>query len=293
MTSIQTSRVIRRVNLPIPTSWQKHTITLIMAEFDTALHHDLYSPAPKKLLIDTKAMSAEFSGSVYHTHSSENKSEIEEVRRRTGKENIAYFDSINILDDTTILAHCVHVNEEEIGLLKKREGRVSHCPSSNLKLASGIAPIYRFLNEGIHVSLGADGAPCNNSLSAFMEMRLAALLQKPFHGPRVCDAQRMFRLATIDGAKALHIDDITGSIEEGKKADLVLIDLNNPDYPVFDSEQKIYSIIVYSAQKDCVRDVMIDGKWVVRNAKSTKYERTELLRTGKEQLNLISKRANL
>ena len=247
----------------------------------------------EKLLRDTKLMSAEFTGSVYHTHSSENKSEIEEVRRRTGKENISYFDSINILDDTTILAHCVHVNEEEIGLLKKRDGRVSHCPSSNLKLASGIAPIYRFLNEGIHVSLGADGAPCNNSLSAFMEMRLAALLQKPFHGPRVCDAQRMFRLATIDGAKALHIDNITGSIEEGKKADLVLIDLNNPDYPVFDSAQKIYSIIVYSAQKDCVQDVMIDGTWVVRNAKSTKYDRTELLRTGKEQLSLITKRANL
>lgn len=247
----------------------------------------------EELLKETKQMSAEFAGSVYHTHSSENKSEIAEVRRRTGKENISYFDSINILDDHTILAHCVHVNEDEIGLLKAKQGRVSHCPSSNLKLASGIAPIFRYLEEGIPVSLGADGAPCNNSLSAFMELRLAALLQKPFHGPRVCDAKRMFRLSTIDGAKALHIDGITGSIEVGKKADLVLIDLHNPDYPVFDSMDKIYSIIVYSAQKDCVRDVMIDGDWVVRNGASTRYDKSELLSKGKEQLSLISSRAKL
>jgi cytosine/adenosine deaminase-related metal-dependent hydrolase len=247
----------------------------------------------EKLLRETKAMAADFPGSVYHTHSSENKSEIKEVRRRTGKENISYFESINILDSRTILAHCIHLNDVEIDLLKKREVRVVHCPSSNLKLASGIAPIYRFLNEHIQVSIGADGAPCNNSLSAFTEMRMAALLQKPFHGPRVCDAQRIFRLATIDGAKALHINSITGSIEEGKKADLVLLDLNNPDYPILDNEQKIYSSIVYSAQKDCVRDVMINGNWVVKYRKSTKFDRAELLKTGMEQLKLITKRVNL
>lgn len=247
----------------------------------------------ENLLIDTKEMSREFSGSMYHTHSSENKSEIAEVRRRTGKENIAYFDSINILDDRTILAHCIHVNEEEIALLKSRKGRVTHCPSSNLKLASGIAPIFRYMNEGISVSLGADGAPCNNNLSAFMELRLAALLQKPFHGPRVCDAKRMFRMATIDGAEALHIDSITGSIEAGKKADLVLLDLNAPYFPLTDSDESLYSKIVYSAQTDTVRYVMIDGELVVENSVSTKYSAKDLVSTGKEELAKISLRANL
>ncbi len=246
----------------------------------------------EELLIETKAIQKDFEGSIYHTHSSENKSEIEEVRRRTGKENIAYFDSINILDNTTVLAHCVHVNEEEISLLKKRDGRVSHCPSSNLKLASGIAPIFRYLNEGIKVSLGADGAPCNNSLSAFTEVRLAALLQKPFHGPSVCNAKRMFRLSTIDGAKALNIDEVTGSIEVGKQADLCLLDLHHPDYPVFDDKEKVFSIIVYSAGKECVNDVMIGGDWVVRNSESTKYEKDKLLATGKEQLSAVLNRAN-
>src|SRR5690606_7493298 len=104
-------------------------------------------------------------GSLYHTHSSENKNEIAEVKRRHKKENIEYFDSIGVIDDHSVLAHCIHVNDKETDLLKKKNVRVSHCPSSNLKLGSGIANIPKYLKKGISVSLGADGAPCNNNLS--------------------------------------------------------------------------------------------------------------------------------
>ncbi len=102
----------------------------------------------------------------------------------------------------------------EIGILKKTNTAVAHCPSSNLKLGSGIAPVPEMLEEKIRVSLGADGAPCNNRLSIFNEMRLASLIQKPLHGPTILNAETIFRLATIEGARALNIEHSTGSIEE-------------------------------------------------------------------------------
>jgi cytosine/adenosine deaminase-related metal-dependent hydrolase len=247
----------------------------------------------EKLLKETKAMMKDFSGSIYHTHSSENKNEIQEVRRRSGKENIDYFNSIGALADTTVLAHCVHVNEKEIGLLKSTGTRVAHCPSSNMKLASGIAPIQRYLTEGISVSLGADGAPCNNTLSVFNEMRLAALLQKPFHGPRVLDAKTIFKLATIEGARALHLDDITGSIETGKKADLCALDLRSPRFSVWKDSNALYSNIVYSATANDVADVMINGKWAVRNGASSLYDERQLRNEAETQLKKVLLRAKI
>jgi len=110
-------------------------------------------------------------------------------------------------------------------MLKDRNTRIAHCPSANMKLGSGIAPIPQYLKEGISVTLGADGSPCNNNLSIFNEMRLASLIQKPIYGTEVLDAKTIFRMATIEGAKALHLQEEVGSVEVGKKADLVLIDL--------------------------------------------------------------------
>jgi 5-methylthioadenosine/S-adenosylhomocysteine deaminase len=246
----------------------------------------------EKLLRETKEMMKDFPGTIFHTHSSENKSEIEEVRRRHNKENIVYFDSLNCLDDHAVLAHCIHVNEDEIGLLKKTKTRVAHCPSSNLKLASGIARIPELLKKGVHVSIGADGAPCNNNLSAFVEMRLAALIQKPIYGASVMDAKTVFRLATIEGAKALHLEEKIGSIEVGKLADIVLLDLNNPLLPLNDNDDSIYSSIVYAADANVVSDVMVDGKWVVRNKSSLIYENESLLSNGKAELRKLLKRIN-
>lgn len=229
-----------------------------------------------ELLTETKGMMKDFEGSLYHTHSSENKGEIEEVRRLFGKENIRVFEDLNILDDHTVLAHCVHLNEEEKQLMETSRAAVAHCPSSNMKLASGFAPIPEYLQRGIKVSLGADGAPCNNTLSQFTEMRLAGVIHKPRFGPTAMDAKTVFRLATIDGAKALNIEHETGSIEIGKKADLVLLDLNGITHPIHDEDTVLYSRIVYSSALDDVRFVMINGEWVVREGVSLKYDVEEL-----------------
>lgn len=246
----------------------------------------------EKLLKETKEMMNDFSGSLLHTHSSENKKEVETVRAMTGKENVEYFDSIGLLDDNTVLAHCIHLNDEEIKSLKKRDVRISHCPSSNLKLGSGIANIPHYIKEGISVSLGADGAPCNNGLSAFTEMRHAALIQKPVHGPTAMDALTVFRLATIEGAKALHLENEIGSIEVGKKADLVILDLENADQPLQINDQQIYSSIVYSASKENVKAVFIEGELKVENGKSLLYDENELIANGKNEFENLLRRVN-
>jgi len=201
----------------------------------------------ENLLKETLEFMKDFDGSIYHTHSSENGGEISAVKRKFGKENIEFFDFISALSDRTVLAHCIHTNEKEVELLRETQTRVAHCPSSNLKLGSGIADIPNYLEKGIPVSLGADGAPCNNNLSIFTEMRLAALIQKPIYGPTAMDAQTIVRLATIEGAKALHLDDQVGSIEVGKKADLILLDIDQTNNSLLNDDANIYSDIVYSS----------------------------------------------
>lgn len=246
----------------------------------------------EKLLKESFEMKKDFIGSLYHTHSSENKDEIVEVKRRHKKENIEYFDSIGVIDDHSVLAHCVHVNDRETELLRKNNARVSHCPSSNLKLGSGIADIPKYLKKGISVSLGADGAPCNNNLSVFNEMRLAALIQKPIHGPLAMSAKTVFKLATIGGAKALHLQNEIGSIEVGKKADLVLLDLNTNVHSISDNDEVIYSDIVYSSSSESVHSVMVDGEWKVLNKKSLLYEQQELNQNSRAELKKLLRRAN-
>jgi cytosine/adenosine deaminase-related metal-dependent hydrolase len=244
----------------------------------------------EELLKETKSMMNDFPGSVYHTHSSENKNEIAEVRKKYNKENIEYFESINVLDDHTVLAHCIHVNENEKQILKNKNVKVAHCPSANLKLGSGIANIPDYIDRGILVSIGADGPPCNNNLSVFTEMRLAALIQKPIHGPEAMDAKTVFKLATMEGAKALHLENEIGSIEVGKKADLVLIDLNLYVNSVLDNDEQVYSNLVYSSGPNNVHSVMIDGKWVITNSESLIYEKNELREDSITELKKLLKR---
>ena len=245
----------------------------------------------EELLTETKNMMKDFEGSIYHTHSSENKSEIEAVKKMHNMENIEYFNSIDILGEHTVLAHGIHVNDNEINLLKNTNTRISHCPSSNLKLGSGIANIPKYLKENISVSLGADGAPCNNNLSQFTEMRLASLIQKPIHGPTAMDSLTVFRLATIEGARALHLENEIGSIEIGKKADLVLLNFEKPNVTLID--ENVYSSIIFSANSDNVENVMIEGKWVVKNGESLNYDEDELYRNSKLELEKLLKRVKV
>ncbi|MBN1638100.1 MAG: amidohydrolase family protein [Ignavibacteriales bacterium] len=236
----------------------------------------------ENLLRATSEIVKEMQGTLFHTHASENISEVEIIKEQFGMGNIEYFGHIGVLSDRTMLAHCIHVSENEIELLQKFQTRVLHCPSANLKLGSGIAPIPRYLEKKISVSLGADGAPCNNNLNVFTEMRLASLIQKPIYGPTTMDSLSTFKLATIEGAKALHLEKEIGSIEVNKKADLVLLDLNKFDKPL--NDENLYSTIVYSTGKDSVKEVMVEGEWVVRNGISTIFDEDGIVQNGKNEL---------
>jgi 5-methylthioadenosine/S-adenosylhomocysteine deaminase len=204
-----------------------------------------------------------------HTHASENLGEIALVERERGARNIEYLHGVGCVHERAILAHCVHVDEAEIDLLAREGAHVAHCPGSNLKLASGIAPVPKLLARGVNVSLGADGAACNNNLDAFQEMRLAALIQKPLHGPRAMDARTVLRMATINGARAMGLADQIGSIEVGKKADLIMVDLGGlHTWPAAD----VASRLVYAARATDVCLTMVDGQILMRDGVLTTLE---------------------
>src|SRR5678815_5704613 len=200
-------------------------------------------------------------GVMVHTHASENRTECELVQQESGLRNITYLDSVGLTGRHVALAHCVHLSNDEIRTLKTTGTNVVHCPSSNLKLGSGIAPVVALLEEGVSVSLGADGAACNNRLDMFTEMRTAALLQKALHGPEVLAASRVLRMATIDGARALGLESEIGSLEVGKRADVAVIRLERlHTTPVKD----VVSALVYSSEQDDVDTVIIDGDLLMR-----------------------------
>jgi cytosine/adenosine deaminase-related metal-dependent hydrolase len=199
-------------------------------------------------------------GLLVHTHASENGDEIALVKGRTGLANIAYLDAVGLTGPDVVLAHCVHTDEAERALLARTRTRVAHCPSSNLKLASGICPVPEYLARGIHVSLGADGAPCNDRLDAFTEMRLAALLPKVRLGPGALSAWEVVRMATAGGAEALGLADSTGTLEVGKRADFVLLDPEAGYAPPADWREDPYGPIVYSFDRGHVHSVYVDGR---------------------------------
>ncbi|MCG8420351.1 MAG: 5'-deoxyadenosine deaminase [Proteobacteria bacterium] len=197
-----------------------------------------------------------------HTHASENRAEIAEVVRRTGMENIHYLHSVGLTGDDVCLAHCVWLSEGERRILAETGTHVLHCPSSNFKLASGVAEIPELIEAGISVSLGADGAPCNNNLDGFLELRLAALLHKPRCGPRAMHAALVLRMATLDGARALGLADQIGSLEVGKRADVIVVNMHTPHVvPTVDP----FSAAVYAVRAADVRHVAVDGQVAVRD----------------------------
>ncbi len=227
-----------------------------------------------QLLKETAELAKKYQLAV-HTHASENKTEIELVRQRFGLSNIQVFEHFGFTESALRLAHCVWTDETDRQILQKYDIKVLHCPSANLKLGSGIAPIPDYLARGINVSLGADGAPCNNNLSIFTEMRLAALIQKGLHGPQSMPAETVFKLATIDGARALGMEREIGSIETGKKADLVFLKRNQvhsiPD-------ENIYAKLIFSARESDVQHVMVEGRWVLKDRQLLTVDESEILK---------------
>jgi cytosine/adenosine deaminase-related metal-dependent hydrolase len=196
-----------------------------------------------------------------HTHAAETIVERETVLRTTGLEEIAYLDSVGIAGPRAALAHCVWVDGHETARLARQGTTVVHCPSSNLKLASGTARIPELLAAGCRVAIGADGAPCNNRLDVFTEMRLAALIQKPRLGADALPAGQVLELATLGGARALGLEHELGSIAPGKRADVVVLDLHAPHlHPAIGDP---VSLLVYAASASDVRDVFVEGRPVV------------------------------
>jgi 5-methylthioadenosine/S-adenosylhomocysteine deaminase len=241
-------------------------------------------------LLEQVAQLARARGVMIHTHASENRTECALVEAETGLRNINYLDSVGVTGRHVALAHCVHLANEEIRILKTTNTNVAHCPSSNLKLGSGLAPITKLLEEEVSVSLGADGAACNNRLDMFTEMRTAALLQKALHGPEVLPANRVLRMATIDGARALGLEAEIGSLEVGKRADVAMVNLEQLHTS---PEADVVSSLVYAAAASDVQSVIVDGRLLMRNRTLLTLDEAEVIAEADAQAELLMARAGL
>lgn len=239
-------------------------------------------------LLEKIAMVASEREMLIHTHASENSEENRITMERFGMRPIALFASLDLLGPRLLLAHCVDITEDEIETLATTRTAVLHCPSANLKLGSGIAPIPAMLAAGVRVSLGADGPPCNNNLSAFQEMRTAALIQKGIHGPKVMPAYDVLKMATLKGAEVLGMADEVGSIEEGKFADIVVL---NASWPWCVPWEDPASAIVYSMNAANVEHVIVAGQILVRDRKLVHLDLLEVVREGMEASKLLRSKA--
>ncbi len=230
--------------------------------------HAAYTATPE-LLRASASLAMEYDVPL-HTHISETSLEVENCRNQNGVPVVPWLDKANVLDARVIAAHCVHLDDAEVHLLRSHNVGVAHCPSSNLKLASGVAHVQRMLDAGLHVGIGTDGPASNNDLDMFEETRLAALLAKGcFADPVALPAKTAFAMATIEGAHALHLDHITGSLEQGKRADIAVVMLDRThQVPAFERDpDAIYSRLVYATKASDVRDTMVNGQWLMRDGR--------------------------
>jgi 5-methylthioadenosine/S-adenosylhomocysteine deaminase len=203
----------------------------------------------------------------FTTHASENQAEVNDVSEQYGKTPIELLQSYGLLDNSTVLAHCVKLQDHEIDLLSDSGTSVAHCPESNLKIGSGIARVADMIEAGVNVCIGTDGAASNNDLDVLGEIRTAALLQKGYNeNPELLTTMQAMEMATINGARAYGLDQHLGSLEPGKRADLVIIDFDKSHLtPCHD----VYSHLVYSVNKADVETVLIDGKIHLENGELT------------------------
>jgi len=228
--------------------------------------HSVYMCTPE-ILQATVELAREFDVPLL-THVSETADEVENWVNQTDMPPVRWLEAQGFLDAKVVAAHCVHINHEEIHILNRHSTGVVYNPTSNLKLASGFAPVVEMLENGIKLGLGTDGCASNNNLDMFEEMHLAALMPKAVSGnPVVASAREVLAMATINGAKALHLDHMIGSIEVGKRADLAIVAGNGlHSVPHFDTTGlNIYSRLVYAAKSTDVQHVLINGRFVMRN----------------------------
>ncbi|AFM25870.1 amidohydrolase [Desulfomonile tiedjei] len=246
--------------------------------------HSPYLCSPETL-VRAKRM-AEDHNCLLFSHIAETRSEVEQIGFRYNRTPLDHVHALGILDPNFVAVHCVHLSEKEVELAAESKTGVVHCPESNMKLASGACPAWDLVRHGAKMAIGTDGPASNNNLDLFEEMRSASFLSKLLTGnPEALDAATALRMATIGGAEALGLDDRIGSLEPGKFADIIVIDLNRPHLmPVFDP----VSHLVYSAKGSDVRDVLVNGKFVVRNGTIMTVDTSELYARVRDLSNKIA-----
>lgn len=245
---------------------------------DSIIHPAVCAHAPytcsKETLQKAKGLADKYN-TLLQIHVAETRKEVEDMIARTGMPPAEYLHSIGLLDKNVIAAHAVWLNPKEIELFARTRTSVGHCPKSNLKLASGIAHTDAYLKAGINVSIGTDGTASNNTLDMVEEMRFAALLAKGvYDNPEAINARTALRMATINGANALGLGHLTGSLEVGKRADLILIHANASNMiPMYDE----YSAIVYALNSKNIRSSMVNGKWIMLNREVLNIDKEETM----------------
>ncbi|WP_458455066.1 amidohydrolase family protein [Methanobrevibacter sp.] len=235
--------------------------------------HSPYT-ASEELLIKVRELADEYDMGI-HIHVSETQKEIDDVSADKGLRPFEYLDKIGFLGPDVVAAHCVWLSDDEIEIIKKHNVKVSHNPCSNMKLASGISPVSKLIDNGVCVAIGTDGASSNNNLDLIEELKTASLLQKVSTlDPKVLSSDEAIEMATIKGAEALGLDDEIGSIEVGKKADIILIDTNvanmTPD------SSNLSSNVIYSANGSNVDTTICNGKVLMENKKLTVLDEQEI-----------------
>jgi 5-methylthioadenosine/S-adenosylhomocysteine deaminase len=228
---------------------------------------------------------------IVHTHASENREEVDVVRRLSGGfSNLEYLADTGLASSHLCVAHCVWVTDREQELLAERDVKVLHCPGSNLKLGSGIAPVVQMRRRGISVSLGADGAACNNRLDMFDEIRLAATLQAVRERPGALSARDAIYMATREGARALDMQSELGSVEIGKRADLILVERDRLHVA---PDADPWSTIAYASRGSDVRLTMVDGKIVTERGRLIHTDLAELTVTARAAAAELTARAGI
>lgn len=228
-----------------------------------------------------------------HTHASENQGEIALVEQERGMRNVSYLRHLGLTGEHLVLAHCIWLDPEEKAILRDTGTCIAHCPSSNMKLASGIASVPELLEMGACVSLAADGAPCNNNMSMFTEMRHTALLQKVNNlSPTVMPADQVFEMATLGGARAMGQSDEIGSLEPGKKADIVIVDLEKPHACPGVGRDPV-SRLVYSATAADVVTTMVNGRLLMQDRKLLTIDLDDTLGSAEKACEELMDRARI
>lgn len=223
----------------------------------------IHSPytCSKETLLQAKRLADKYE-TVLHIHLSETLQEVQNIKDETGLSPVEYIYHLGILDKNTVAAHCVWLGAKDIDIFALSEAGICHCPKSNLKLGSGIADIATYREKGIKVGIGTDGVASNNTMDMIEEMRFAALLPKGIHqNPEFIPTQEALKMATALGVEILGLGEITGTIEEGKRADLVFIEKDYNILPIYNE----YSALMYAMNKTNIHSVMVNGEWLMKD----------------------------